>query len=263
MKYPIGVFDSGIGGLTVLKELVKELPYEDFIYYGDNSNAPYGHRPVEEIKNFSEDIIGFLLEKKCKTIVIACNTATAAAIHDMRNTFSVPIIGLEPAVKPACISTKTKNIGVLATEGTFRGNHFKTTSEKYKNDVTIHLQVAKNLVELAEASIFSGEKVEKVIKTYLTPLLKENIDQIVLGCTHYAFFYDEMQKIAGAKIKIIDSAIPVSNRTKNVLEANNLLETSQSKQNIIFYTSGDIEKFTSIVNEYLSINNPEVTHIRI
>jgi glutamate racemase len=255
MKKPVGVFDSGIGGLTVLKQLVKDLPDEDFIYFGDNGNAPYGPRPVEQIRHFSKNIIDFLLEKHCKIIVIACNTATAAAVNEMREIFPIPIVGLEPAVKPACLNTKTGNIGVLATEGTFRGNHFKTTSEKYKNYVTIHLQIAKNLVELAENAVFSGEEVDHVIHKYIDPFLTENVDQIVLGCTHYTFFHDSIRKIAGPEVDIVDSVIPVTRRTKDLLMINKLFETTHSKQNIEFYTSGDTEKFAFIVKNYLSMSD--------
>ena len=175
MNNPIGVFDSGIGGITVLKELIKELPNENFIYFADSKNAPYGPRSKEEIISFSEEIINFLIAKSCKLVVIACNTATAAAVYEMRQKFNIPIVGLEPAVKPACLKTKTKNIAVLATEGTFRGNHFKTTSEKYQEYVTIHLQVAKGLVELAENGVFSGRELEFLFviaeKTSVLPLI--------------------------------------------------------------------------------------------
>jgi glutamate racemase len=261
MKKPIGVFDSGIGGLTVLKELVKKLPDEDFIYYGDNANAPYGPRTIDEIKGFSKKIIEFLLAKNCKIIVIACNTATAAAVNYIRKLFPVPIVGLEPAVKPACLNTKTGNIGVLATEGTFRGDHFKTTSEKYKDYVKIHLQVAKNLVELAENAVFYGNEVDQVVNKYINPLLDQNTDQIVLGCTHYAFFYDSIKKIAGHNVEIVDSAIPVCRRTKDLLMTNKLLETNHTKQDIEFYTSGDLEKFSGIVKNYLLIDNPKVMKV--
>ena len=197
MNKPIGVFDSGVGGLTVLYELTKLLPHENFIYFADSQNAPYGPRSRKEIIDFSSKIIDFLISKNCKLIVIACNTATAAAVNIMRQKYSMPIVGLEPAVKPACLKTQTGHVGVLATKGTFRGNHFKNTSEKYREYVKIHLQVAKGLVELAENGIFEGQDAEKLIAKYVNPLVAENIDQLVLGCTHYPLFKNQIQRFAG------------------------------------------------------------------
>jgi glutamate racemase len=261
MKKPIGVFDSGIGGLTILKELSKSLPYEDFIYFADSKNAPYGPKSTTEIEKLSEKIIQFLINKECKLIVIACNTATAAAVHKMREIFNIPIVGLEPAVKPACLNSKTGNVGVLATEGTFRGEHFKNTSDKYKEYVSLHLQVAKELVELAEKGIFDGNDVNVALKKYLTSLQNKNIDHIVLGCTHYSFFINPIKNIIGTKIEIIDSAKPVSIRTKDLLMTNKLLETIETKQNIEFYTSGNTEIISNVIKDYFQIFDPKITSL--
>lgn len=263
MKRSIGVFDSGIGGLTVLKELIRELPNEDFIYFGDSKNAPYGSKSVEEIINFSIKMAEFLVKKNVKLIIIACNTATAAAVFELRKMFYIPIIGLEPAVKPACLSTKTGNIGVLATQGTFRGNHFKNTSEKYKDYVTIHLQVAKELVEFAEKGIFSGENVDYYIKKYITPFRENNVDYIVLGCTHYAFFNKILCEISGNNLTIIDSAKPVARRAKDILMTYRILENSHSEQNVSFYTSGNLDLMEFIIKDYLGINDPHIDLITI
>jgi len=237
MNKPIGVFDSGVGGLTVLYELTKFLPNENFIYFADSKNAPYGPKTKTEIVEFTAKIIDFLLTKNCKLIVIACNTATAAAVDLMRQKFDVPIIGLEPAVKPACLKTKTGHVGVLATKGTFRGNHFKNTSEKYKDYVKIHLQVAKGLVELAENGIFDGKNAENLIVKYVKPLIIENIDQLVLGCTHYPLFKNLIQNAAGMQVELLDSGEAVARRTKDVLMTNKLFNSSQNLQTIKIYSS--------------------------
>ncbi len=247
MNRPIGVFDSGIGGLTVLKELVKRLPYEDFIYFADSKNAPYGPKSVAEITQLSEKNIKFLIDQNCKLVVIACNTATAAAVNLMRNAFDIPIIGLEPAVKPACLNTKTGSVGVLATEGTFRGNHFKTTSEKYKDYVIIHLQVAKGLVEFAENGIFEGDQVRELINKYVNPFLLNDIDQLVLGCTHYPYFYTLIKEIVGETVEVIDSAAPVARRTKDVLMSNKIFRTENHAQKITIYYSGDQKVMSKVV----------------
>lgn len=253
MNRPIGVFDSGIGGLTVLKELAAMLPFEDFIYYADSKNAPYGPKSVAEIIELSEKIVRFLIAEDCKLIVIACNTATAAAVNVIRKKFDIPVVGLEPAVKPACLNTKTGNIGVLATEGTFRGNHFKTTSEKYKDYVTIHLQVAKGLVESAENGVFSGDNAESLVRQYVEPLLSNNIDQLVLGCTHYPYFYDLIKKTVGSSVDVIDSAGPVARRTKDVLMTSRIFRTENNCRKISVYSSGDQNVIKKVVDKLFNL----------
>ncbi len=254
MNRPIGVFDSGIGGLTVLKELKLRLPNENYIYYADSKNAPYGPKSVDEIVALSDKIIRFLISKDCKLIIIACNTATAAAVFEMRKRFDVPIVGLEPAVKPACLNTKTGHVGVLATEGTFRGNHFKNTSDKYKDYVTLHLQVAKGLVEFAELGIFEGDEVLSLIEQYVSPFQKNDIDQLVLGCTHYPYFYDLIKKTAGEGITVIDSAEAVARRTKDILMTGKMLQTENVPGKTIIYSSGDQNILKKVVARLLIVD---------
>jgi glutamate racemase len=253
MNGPIGVFDSGIGGLTVLKELAEKLPYEDFIYYADSANAPYGPKSANEIISLSESIVEFLISQQCKLVVIACNTATAAAVYKLRSKFEIPIIGLEPAVKPACLNTKTGNVGVLATEGTFRGNHFKTTSDNYKDYVTIHLQVAKGLVELAEEGVFDGEEVNKLVNQYVKPFLAESIDQLVLGCTHYPYFYKHIKAAAGDNVEVIDSAGAVARRTKDVLMTNKIFRTENNTRKITVFSTGQQKVISKVVSQLFNV----------
>ncbi|MDD2634664.1 MAG: glutamate racemase [Bacteroidales bacterium] len=253
MKKPIGVFDSGIGGLTVLKELTKLLPNEDFVYFADTDNAPYGNKSKAKIVKRSDSIIKFLVSLDCKLIVVACNTATAAAVNVMRKKYKLPIVGLEPAVKPACLQTKTKHIGVLATKGTFRGNHFKNTSEKYKDNVEIHLQVAKGLVELAENGVFEGEKLNKLLNRYILPMKNANVDQLVLGCTHYPLFYEAMLPITGNTITILESGEAVARRTKDVLIRNKMMNSVKNTQKLSFYASKDTKAINNVVDKLFKI----------
>lgn len=250
-KKPIGLFDSGIGGITILKELIYELPNENFVYFGDNKNAPYGPRTKEEVTKFSKNICDFLISKNCKLIVVACNTATAAAISELRKSYKLPIIGIEPAVKPACLATKTRNIAVLATAGTFLGNLYQETSKKYKKYINIYYKIGKELIVFAENGIFSGEIVETKIKEFFQEFFENNVDILVLGCTHYAFFNETFFKIAANKITIIDSAKAVAKRTKDILMQNEILNISNNKSNIDFYSSGNIDFLKEIAKNYL------------
>lgn len=262
MNKPIGVFDSGVGGLTVLKELTKLLPNEDFVYFADSANAPYGNKSKTKIVKLSSNIIEFLISLDCKLIVVACNTATAAAVNIMRKKYKLPIIGLEPAVKPACLLTKTGHIGVLATQGTFRGNHFKSTSEKYKDYVKIHLQVAKGLVELAEDGVFEGEEVDELLRKYISPMKNSDVDQLVLGCTHYPLFYDAIYAIVGDNIKIIESGEAVARRTKDVLMTKKIINSIQNVQKIRFFTSKDSEAINNIISKLFKISENKL-HVEI
>jgi len=248
---PIGVFDSGIGGLTVLRELIAELPDEDFIYFADSKNAPYGPRTVKDVTELSSKIVKFLVAKGCKIVVIACNTATAAAVNTMRREFRIPIVGLEPAVKPACLKTRTRHVGVLATEGTFRGAHFKNTSDKYRKYVSLHLEIAKELVELAERGIFNGNEVDQIIEKYINPLKQNNVDHIVLGCTHYPFFRPVIERIAGESVKIIDSSEAIARRTKDILMTTNTMRTENAHRTIRMYSSDSPEKLSEIAKLYI------------
>lgn len=253
MNKPIGIIDSGIGGLTVLKQIKEDLPLEDYIYVADSKNAPYGPQSPEHVKTYVFRIVDFLISHDVKLIVVACNTATAAAINDVRQKYSIPVVGLEPAVKPAALHTKTKNIGVLATEGTFRGNHFQTTASKYKDYVDIHLQVARGLVELAEDGIFEGEQVDKLLIKYISPLLLKNIDFLVLGCTHYPYFYDSIKKITGNNVEVIDSAKPVSIRVKDLLMINHMLRTENNNPQLKFFTTGNDFSFQKALTKLFKV----------
>ncbi|MFH2095163.1 MAG: glutamate racemase [Bacteroidota bacterium] len=244
----IGVFDSGIGGLSVWKEIVALLPNENIHYIADNGNCPYGPKSEQEIINLAERIVGFLLEKKCKLIVVACNTATAAAIDFLREKYSVPFVGMEPAVKPAATTSKTGTIGVLATEGTFRGRLFNETSRKFANDKNVYIQVGHGLVDIVENGKINTPETEELLKKYLEPMLEGGADRIVLGCTHYPFLKKPIEKILGNRAEIIDPSYAVAKRVQELLNANDLTNNSASTPMYSFCYTGNMENLTPVLS---------------
>jgi len=238
---PIGVFDSGAGGISVFQELVKLFPNESFIYFADSANCPYGAKPQSKIIDLSSTIVNFLIDKKCKVIVVACNTATAGAIDWLRKNYKIPFIGMEPAVKPAALNTKTKSIGVLATAGTFKGRLYIETSRKFASDVNVCYQVGEGLVELVEQGKMNTPEAEVLLRTYIMPMLDCNIDQLVLGCTHYPFFKPLLKKILPSGVDIIDPAPAVAKQTLKVLQEGQLLnEAANTPPTFQFYSSDKI-----------------------
>ena len=219
----IGIFDSGSGGLSVLREILRLLPKEDFIYYADNANCPYGEKTPVFIQNRSKTITEYLLSRGAQIIVVACNTATAAAITTLRNEYSVRFIGMEPAVKPAALSSKTGVIGVLATAGTLKGSKYLTTKGIYEDDVKIVEHVGQGFVELVENGILDGPLAEETVRKSLQPLLDAGADRIVLGCTHYPFLRAVIQRVAGPDVQIIDPAPAVARHLIEVMKEEGLL----------------------------------------
>ena len=233
----IGVYDSGQGGKSVLQELVKLLPEEDFAYYADTRYCPYGPRPASEVIERACAVADFLIEKGCELIVVACNTATAAAIDHLRSHYSIPFIGMEPAVKPAVLQSKTGVVGVLATKGTFKGSLYLHTLAKFKEDVKVIQQVGEGLVETVEKGVLDGPEVEALIHKCIDPMLEAGADHIVLGCTHYPFLQPVIERIAGDKVTIINPAPAVARQTKKVLESIKGIEPSSGKKGSISYYS--------------------------
>lgn len=233
---PIGVFDSGIGGLSVLKALAEALPHESFVYFADSGRCPYGPRPETQIREFSAEITQFLLDKGSKAIVVACNTATAAAISYLRQTFPIPFVGIEPAIKPAALQTRTGVIGILATEGTFRGRHFQQTRQKYASDCEVLIQVGAGLVEQVEAGDLDSEETRSLVAGFLNPMLEAGADHIVLGCTHYPFLLPVMESISSGRATLIDPAPAVARQTEAVLKTHGLL-SGESDRRFSYFTS--------------------------
>ena len=219
----IGIFDSGSGGLSVLREILRVLPRERYIYYADNANCPYGEKTPEFIRRRGRAITEYLLSRGAKIIVVACNTATAAAISTLRNEYPVRFIGMEPAVKPAALSSKTGVIGVLATAGTLKGSKYLTTKGIYEDDVKIVEHVGQGFVELVENGILDGPVAEETVRKSLQPLLEAGADRIVLGCTHYPFLRKVIQRVAGPDVTIIDPAPAVARHLLDVMREEGLV----------------------------------------
>ncbi|MBR4774539.1 MAG: glutamate racemase [Bacteroidales bacterium] len=215
----IGIFDSGSGGLSVYRELVKVLPQERYVYYSDAANCPYGEKSALFIRRRARFITEFLLDKGAGVIVVACNTATAAAITTLRQEYpDVPFVGMEPAVKPAALGTKTGVIGVLATAGTLKASKYLNTRGLYDADVRVVEHVGQGFVELVEKGILDGPEAEETVRASLQPLLDAGADVIVLGCTHYPFLRPVIERIAGPGVQVIDPAPAVARQTQRLLE---------------------------------------------
>jgi glutamate racemase len=244
---PIGVFDSGVGGTSVWKEIVKLLPHEKTIYLADSKNAPYGIKSRDEIIALSEKNTEFLLNRNCKIIVVACNTATTNAIAHLRAKYNVPFIGIEPAIKPAALHTKTNSIGILATKGTLSSELFAKTSDKFAQDVQVIEQVGTGLVELIEANQLNSDETYHLLQTYLHPMIEKEIDYLILGCTHYPYLIPQIQKILPDKVTIIDSGEAVARQTKNVLDQSNLLNLSKKIPIHEIYSNTDITTLSAII----------------
>ncbi|GAB7258150.1 glutamate racemase [Polaribacter sp. OB-PA-B3] len=236
---PIGFFDSGVGGTSILKEVITLLPSENTIYLSDSKNAPYGQKSKDEIIALCIKNTEFLLAKKCKIIVVACNTATTNAIDFLREKYAIPFIGIEPAIKPAALVTKTKIIGILATKGTLNSSLFEKTSNSISKDITIKETIGKGLVELIEAGKLNSEEINQLLLQYLKPMIESDIDSLVLGCTHYPYLIPQIRKIVGSKIKIIDSGEAVARQTKAILEKNGLIKKDSKNGSHIIYINKD------------------------
>ena len=235
---PIGFFDSGVGGISVLKESLRVLPNEDFVYFGDSINAPYGTKEVNEVKKLTFNAVDYLLDKGAKAVVIACNTATSAAIDDLRQKYKdIPIIGIEPALKPAVEISRGKSIIIMATPMTLAEKKFSNLMEQYNKEVDIISLPCAGLVELIENGIIEGEEIERYLKAKLKEFMHLDVSAIVLGCTHYPFIKNELIKIVGEQTTIIDGSIGTVNQLKRQLSVNDLLNEKKTKGIVTIYSS--------------------------
>lgn len=233
----IGVYDSGEGGKSVLKELVRLMPEEDYIYYGDSAYCPYGPKSPEFIIKRASEISEYLISRGCEIIVVACNTATAAAISYLRAHYPVPFIGMEPAVKPAVLHSKSGVVGVLATEGTFKGKLYSDTLARFSGNVKVIEQVGTGLVETVEKGVLEGPEVEALIHKCIDPMIAQGADHIVLGCTHYPFLQSVIEKIAGPSVTVVNPAPAVARQAQRVLEGIKKTEPSTKKGSVEFIYS--------------------------
>jgi len=217
---PIGIYDSGLGGLTVWREVRRALPGESLVYLGDGKNCPYGSRPREEVARLADRAVAELVDRGCKMVVVACNTATAAAIDFLRAKYaSLPIVGMEPAVKPACLATRSGVVGVLATERSLDGDLFRRTAARYGEGVEVITAPGRGFVELVEADREESPEAEACVRRAVAPMLYRGADQIVLGCTHYPFLLPVLERVvAGRGVGIIDPSPAVARRVADLLD---------------------------------------------
>ena len=238
---PIGVYDSGLGGLTVWREIRRALPGESLVYLGDGANCPYGSRPRGEVQVLSDAAVARLVELNCKMVVVACNTATAAAIGFLREKYAgLPIVGMEPAVKPACLATRSGVVGVLATERSLDGELFRRTAAKYGSGVEVLTYPGTGFVELVEADREDTPEAEACVRAAVEPMLARGADQIVLGCTHYPFLIHVLERIlAGRVVAVVDPSPAVARRVGELLDRYGLRAAADHRPVFTFHTFAD------------------------
>ena len=256
---PIGVFDSGVGGLSVLRALRAELPNEHFLYIADQAHVPYGPRPLNEVRGLAEGITRYLLQQHAKTVVVACNTASAAALHSLRETFpATPFVGMEPAVKPAAEYTRTGVVGVLATPATFQGALYASVVERFARGTRLLEATCPGLVQEIEAGRLNGERARNILAEALQPMLAEGMDTVVLGCTHYPFVIPLIQEITGPDVRVIDPAPAIARQTARVLAAHAISNASEATGSAVYYTTGSQPEKTArvmgrLLNEEINV----------
>ncbi len=247
----IGLFDSGVGGLSIWQAVKQVLPNEHTIYLADNLNAPYGEKSKDEIIALSEKNSEFLLNRNVKLIIVACNSASTNAIPHLRQKYKIPFIRIQPAIKPAGLQSKTKVIGLLATKATLQSTMLEELKQIIPTqDVEIVGKYGKGLVEIVENVAMEQPETYSLLNQYLQPMLAKNIDQLVLGCTHYPFLIPQMQQILGDKVRIIDPALPIARQAKRILTEFDLLAPANQKANHIFYANKSIKALQVILQQY-------------
>jgi glutamate racemase len=259
---PVGIFDSGLGGLTVLQSLVSHLPEESFFYLADSAFCPYGDKPVEAVQERTVLITEFLMERGAKAVVVACNTATAAAIDLLRGSYSIPFIGIEPAIKQAALHTLSGKVGVLATRNTFQGKLFQETSAKYANDKDVYIQVGEGLVELVEGDLMNTPESIALINHYIQPMIEAGVDQIVLGCTHYPFLIPVIRSLVPDNVVIHDPSPAVAKHTAHVLQDKGL-ESVRKLQPHQFFTTGNPLLLKTMIQRMDLGSGNAVSHVSI
>ncbi|PKO11213.1 MAG: glutamate racemase [Chloroflexi bacterium HGW-Chloroflexi-2] len=261
-KNTIGIFDSGVGGLSVLREIRNQVPDSPIIYFGDQFHVPYGQRELDEVYSLSRVITQFLLNLGAGIIVVACNTASAAALYPLREEFQgIPFVGMEPAVKPAAEKTHSGKVGVLATPATFQSKLYNSVVERFAKNVKIYQNTCSGLVQEIEKGNFSGIETRNILENALYPMLENEIDSIVLGCTHYPFVIPLIKEIVGPDVTVIDPAPAVAKQTMRILSKDIDSGANKNKNNTILLTSGSIKEFKNFIN-LIDINNYEIHQVK-
>ncbi len=249
MSNPIGIFDSGLGGLSVAHAIRKILPSESLIYVADQAFSPYGCQPKALIQQRCESVVRFLKSQGCKAIVVACNTATVNSIIDLRKQFNMPIIGVEPGIKPAVLKSKNSAVGVLATTQTLNSESFCALKKRYGTQANIEVQACPGLVSLVEEVNLSSEHSLNIVKGYVEPLLNKGCDQIILGCTHYSFLKPGIEQVINGRADIIDTAQPVALEVKRRLFELGLIENTKNDAKVKFYSSESSAKIAQRMSQ--------------
>lgn len=251
---PVGIFDSGVGGLSVLQEVHQQYPLEDCIYIADQIHVPYGPRSREEVLGYSEGIVRYLLGKGAKLIIIACNTASAVALAELRKKYpDVPFVGMEPAVKPAAEGTSSGVVGVLATPATFQGDLYSSTVEKFARGVEILKDTCPGLVDQIEGGKIDDPITRNILEKALTPMLEKGVDEVVMGCTHYPFVIPVIREIVGENVRVIDPAPAVARQAGRLLETFDLKSDRDREGEGHFLTTGDPGKMGKLIKELIKI----------
>jgi glutamate racemase len=250
---PIAMFDSGVGGLSILRDVRSLYPNEDILYFGDQGHVPYGPRPLDQIRGFVRGISRFFLKRNVKVIVIPCNAASAAGLHHARETFpQVPFVGMEPAIKPAAERTQKGVIGVITTKATYQGELFASVVDRFAKDIQVVTQVCPEFVRLVEAGQFDGEEVRAVAQGYLQPLCEAGIDQLVIGCTHFPFLIRVLKDILGPRVEIVDPGPAIARQTGRVIAQ--MRNSDEHVGQVSYFTSGDASHFLDVAR--MLVNEP-------
>ena len=252
--HPIGVFDSGVGGLSVLQAIRAELPDEDILYVGDSGHAPYGDRPAGQVVERAITISEFLVEQGAKAIVVACNTATAIAVEALRSRFTLPVVAIEPAVKPASLRTQSRVVGVLATAGTSASEKMESLLDRYGRSregepIEVIIQPCPGLADLVERGDVASDAARALVAGYVRPIVDRGADILVLGCTHYPFLRPLIHTVAGPGVEVIDPAIPVARELRRRLTTARLLRNGAGPATYRFWTTGAVDEMASIVGK--------------
>lgn len=260
---PVGILDSGVGGLSILREVRRQLPGEDVIFLADQAHVPYGPRSIEQVRAFTEGVVRFLIARDVKLIVVACNTASAAALYHLRETFpDMPFVGMEPAVKPAARDTQSGVIGVIATQTTFQGELFASVVGRFANHVQVAAQTCPEFVMLAENGDINSPEAHAAIQRRLQPLLDAGIDQLVLGCTHFPFLKDALQAAIGPGVALVDPSPAVARQAGRVLIERGELNVTGAMGHVTYYTSGDLSAFRRVMHALLGADIADRADIR-
>jgi glutamate racemase len=242
-EQPVGVLDSGVGGLSVLRELLRQHPHEDYLYLADQAHVPYGSRTLQQVREYSESIVRFLIGRGAKLIVVACNTASAAALHPLRRTFpGTPFVGMEPAVKPAAQSSRSRSVGVLATPATFQGKLFASVVERFGQGVELIEVVLPGLVEQIEAGGLESAVTRRILEEGLSPLRSRGVDTLVLACTHYPFVIPLIRRLAGDGVEVIDPAPAIARQAGRLLAEIGSSAPGGAGGRVTLYSTGEAEE---------------------